>query len=103
MVWDPRGIWTPTEAGRVCADLGLVLCTDPLAADDRPPTSSAPVYFRISGLGRRQSLTDDDLEFLQVGLYGGSGFCILDTVEMFRDAERLLALRSNSASALAPK
>jgi uncharacterized protein YecE (DUF72 family) len=93
LVWDPRGVWSRGEAARVCADLGLLLCTDPLApAEERVTVEDELVYYRISGLGRRQAIDEDDLLDLRDRLEGRGGYCIFDTVEMHRDAERYLSL-----------
>ena len=93
LVWDPRGLWSPAEASRICTDLGLLLCSDPLQSQEHVALAeAATVYFRVAGLGRQQALSEDDLLELQAKLDGVTGHCIFDTVEMQRDAERLLAL-----------
>lgn len=91
MVWDPRGLWSCDDALKICSDLQLVLAWDPFRDRSLPPTSVA--YLRVQGMGRTQHFSDFDLEWLaSARQHNECVYCLFQTVEMHRDATRLLAI-----------
>ncbi|MDI3317672.1 MAG: DUF72 domain-containing protein, partial [Bacillota bacterium] len=113
-LWEPRGRWTPEQAGAVAAELGLVPVYDPLAAGAPawPPGGPAGAggvpplaYFRLHGIGGyRYRYTDEDLERLlrrcREAEAAGAGevFVLFNNVSMLEDARRFRRLL-DSASA----
>jgi uncharacterized protein YecE (DUF72 family) len=92
LIWDPRGVWSPEGALAVCKDLGLVLCRDPGAPDFLPPAEGEVAYFKLQGMGRRGPVPEDDLLPILEHAAGAETFCLFNTVDQLRDAERLRAL-----------
>lgn len=92
LVWDPRGVWSHEGALAVCRDLGLVLCRDPGAPDFVPPSPGEVAYFKLQGMGRRGPVPEDDLLPVLEHAASAETFCLFNTVEQLRDAERLQAL-----------
>ena len=94
-IWEPQGLWEVEEATELSATLGTTCACDPIANDPLGPGSdffaSLPgnrAYFRVSGLGRPQSLLDEySLEAL-LTIVDNYDRCwlVFDTVAKFKDA-----------------
>jgi len=90
LVWDPRGVWSEPEIMRICADLHLIPCRDPYSLEG---PCAPEAYLKVQGMGRAQRLGDDELlELLEVLQPTRRAYCLFNTVEMQRDATRLLSL-----------
>lgn len=93
LAWEPRGAWPPDLVGSLCADLRLIHCVDPLAAN---PIYGSPRYFRLHGRGGyRYRYTDDDLRAL-LGLCTGETYMLFNNLSMWEDALRFRALLAES-------
>lgn len=89
MIWDPRGVWSEGEIARICSDLQLIPCQDPFSQEILPGFSIA--YLRLRGLGGDQHYSDDQLSWLvEMTQAYDQAFYIFQTVEMLKDASRLL-------------
>lgn len=94
--WEPRGDWPPDLVGRLCRDLGLIHCVDPLADTSR---HGRPHYFRLHGrTGYRYRHTDGDLEAIAAACRGGA-YVFFNTIAMWEDALRFRRLVSAGAQA----
>ena len=84
--WEPRG-WDPTEARRLCLDLGLFHIGDPLQ-DHAPHGETA--YWRLHGRGGyRYRYTDDDLTRLRERIpERGVVYAMFNNASMFQDGLR---------------
>lgn len=86
-VWEPRGDWPEELVGKLCADLGLIHCVDPLK---QRPVTGGTAYFRMHGVtGYRYEHSDDDLKRL-LETAGGfeTAYCLFNNMTMREDAER---------------
>lgn len=84
--WDPRGVWSASEVGRICRDLRLVPCADGL--EPLLPSDADCAYVKVAA--RR---TEDQLLALAESLAPfHRAFCIFNTVDMYREAIRFQAL-----------
>lgn len=93
MIWDPRGVWSGGEIARICSDLQLIPCQDPFV-QGAPKGTEVPrsvAYLRLRGLGGAQHLSDDQLAWLvEMSRPYDRAFYIFQTVEMLKDASRML-------------
>jgi uncharacterized protein YecE (DUF72 family) len=65
LVWEPAGVWSPTQAQRLADELDVVYARDPLHELDEPVPlpRSGRAYFRLLGLGAaRREFSDDQLD-----------------------------------------
>lgn len=96
LIWDPQGIWSSQEALAVCQDLGLTLCSDPLANTLIGESAVLPdgelVYIKLRGLGAGpRHYGETQLIWLASALLEQEqAFCFFNTVNMFQDATRLM-------------
>jgi uncharacterized protein YecE (DUF72 family) len=93
MIWDPRGVWSEGEIARICTDLQLIPCQDPFSQETcAPGVPEFPVaYLRLRGLGGAQHVSDDQLTWLvEMTRPYDRAFYIFQTLDMLRDASRLL-------------
>jgi uncharacterized protein YecE (DUF72 family) len=93
LIWDPRGVWSQEAARAVCGDLGLTLCLDPTAPDFVPPPEDEVGYFKLQGMGRRGPVSEDELiPILEHASTAPETFCLFNTIDSLRDAQRFQAL-----------
>ncbi len=92
LIWDPRGVWSAGAASALCDELGLVLCRDPGAPDFAPPEAGELAYFKLQGMGRQGPISEDVLLPILEHAQGAETYCLFNTVDQLRDAERLEAL-----------
>ena len=84
--WQPRGVWATEEISRICADLDLVQSVDSL--QDAAPSDDT-LYLRLTS----PRLTEADLYQLAESLAESHRcYCLVNTVNMVRDAQRLQSL-----------
>jgi len=94
-VWEPRGPWASHLIDKVCADLDLVHCVDPFAAE---PVTAGLAYFRLHGTppGPRTydyTYTDPDLErLLATCREYDDAFVLFNNVSAHSDALRFSAM-----------
>lgn len=100
--WEPRGNWSPALIKKLCEELNLVHCIDPLASE--LAHESDALYFRLHGLGKRTyyySYTDKDLErLLQIckDAKVGEIYCLFNNISMEKDATRFQEIARASRS-----
>lgn len=93
LVWEPRGgEWEPESVRRICKDLGLLRCVDPVHGE---PDPLGVRYFRLHGgrRGRRPLLatnafTDDELRAALARCGRGPCYVYFSNPEMWEDARR---------------
>ena len=81
MIWDARGVWSSSEVVSIAEDLDLIPCSDLVAAP-----LSRRAYVRILG-GRHSEETLYRLVDVLADVE--SAYCLFNTINMFRDAQRL--------------
>ena len=102
-VWEPQGLWEPSMAAPLAAELGVIYACDPISNDpigDEPdlfarlPQQSA--YFRISGLGRGNHRFDDyDLaELLEIVAAYERAWIVFGHPDKYPDSIKLHGLLS---------
>jgi uncharacterized protein YecE (DUF72 family) len=86
-IWEPRGNWEGDEIRKICEEVGLVHCVDPLR---EPPVAGELRYFRLHGLGGyRYRYTDEDLlELKGRWCTGETSDFMFNNVSMGEDAHR---------------
>jgi uncharacterized protein YecE (DUF72 family) len=88
MIWAPRGLWSSAEVARICQDLSLVPCHDPLLEQELPPGEVA--YFRLQPAVGGRPLPQHELLSLVERLAGyDTALVIFNTAAAFTDATRL--------------
>ncbi len=91
LAWEPRGAWHVDVVRRLCAELELVHCVDPLMA---APASDGTAYFRLHGrVPYRYRFTDADLAELAgiVQRQPGPAYVLFNNTWMKEDAARFSA------------
>jgi uncharacterized protein YecE (DUF72 family) len=88
LIWAPSGLWSAAERLRICEDLSLVPCWDPLVEEGLPPGEQA--YLRLQPTAGGRPLSEHQLlELLErLGRYD-TVYCIFNTPARFADATRL--------------
>lgn len=89
LIWEPRGIWSASGAARLCEDLDLIHCVDPLR---QRCAYGTPRYYRLhgrSGFGHR--FTDEDLHALP-GRCERPAYVLFNNASMWDDARRFRQL-----------
>ena len=83
--WEPGGVWEEDDVDRLCAELDLVRCVDPLISATAEGTAR---YFRLHGRrGFRQRYGEDDFYRLLDFCEGPAPtFVLFNNVSMFDDA-----------------
>lgn len=101
IAWEPRGDWDPELVLRLCKELKLTHCVDPLRQD--PLHLERVAYFRLHGFGKpsmyRYRYSDRELEELKrkaEGLEVGEAYFMFNNVYMLEDALRFLKLLGES-------
>lgn len=87
--WEPRGEWDREAIVRLCRDLDLVHCVDPLESE---AYYGKPSYFRLhGGPGYRHQYTDEELARLRELVRGGA-YVLFNNLTMYQDALRFKEL-----------
>lgn len=85
-VWEPRGNWSDESVTRLCKELELIHCVDPL---EKAPLYGALRYFRLhGGPNYRHKYSDDELCLLST-LVDANAYILFNNVSMYDDALRL--------------
>lgn len=90
--WEARGKWEASVIKRLCSELDLIHCVDPLAS--KPALEQSVAYFRLHGLGERMyayRYTQRDLAgLLRICKKSGAEeiYCLFNNVHMLQDAAR---------------
>lgn len=91
LIWESAGLWSTDEVERICADLSIIPCWDPLAREAYPNVEEA--YLRVTNLGNPYPPGLSELMEMAERLAAYKHVtCIFDTPTMFADAERLLEM-----------
>ncbi len=87
LAWEPRGAWPDSWVGKLCEDLELVHCVDPLK---NRALHGKVVYYRLHGrTGYRYTHTEEDFAEISAGLREDvSNYVLFNNVGMFSDARR---------------
>jgi len=90
-VWEPRGHWERKEVERICRELDIVPCLDPLTD---PPGASPLLYVRLHGrTGYRYTYSDRDLmEMVKIAKQYTESYLMFNNISMYGDALRLKSL-----------
>jgi uncharacterized protein YecE (DUF72 family) len=93
IAWEPRGVWAPQTAGKLAAELGVVLAVDPLQLEIEPP-EGAEAYFRLYGLGLQRGRIDEHAMDLIADMLDGyqRAWVVFNNVEKYPDAQRFRKL-----------
>lgn len=90
--WEPRGDWSHDVIVRLCQELDLVHCVDPLVTS---PLYGKPRYFRLhGGPGYRHQYSDEELLRLRE-LSQGQTYVLFNNMAMYEDALRFKQLLTN--------
>jgi uncharacterized protein YecE (DUF72 family) len=91
--WEPRGEWSPDEAGRLCHELGLIHVVDPFTCREK---AGNIIYWRLHGIGGyRHRYTNEELAKLISFLRKSrkqKAYILFNNINMWEDALRLQAL-----------
>ena len=91
MAWEPRGPWTPDEAGKICRELDLLHVVDPFQNREK---AGAVIYWRLHGTGNfRHRYTDQELGKLVTILRKSKkkkAYVLFNNIYMWEDAQRFL-------------
>lgn len=91
IAWESRGKWKEDKVRKICTDLNLVDCVDPLK---RTPTVSEPAYFRLHGKrGYKYKYSLKELQ--EIGELANNlndVYVMFNNVYMFEDSLRFLQL-----------
>ncbi|MFW6150090.1 MAG: DUF72 domain-containing protein [Chloroflexota bacterium] len=83
--WEPRRGWSAQAIERLCAELDLVHCVDPMVADSLYGT---PPYFRLHGGERyRHHYSDDELRDLRQKVARTPSYVLFNNLNMYNDAQ----------------
>lgn len=90
-VWEPRGSWTDEEISKICEEVGLIHCVDPM---QREPLTSGTFYFRLHGIGGyKYKYTDFELaRVAKLCIKYKTGYCMFNNAYMLDDAQRFMSL-----------
>jgi uncharacterized protein YecE (DUF72 family) len=90
-IWEPRGTWAEDDIRRLCRDLDLVHCVDPLKIE---PLQGGMRYFRLHGLtGYRYEYTDEDMEkIIRAAGKSDGTYAMFNNINMLDDALRMKEL-----------
>jgi len=91
LAWESRGKWKEERVKKICSDLRLVDCVDPLK---RAPTVDEPIYFRLHGKGGyAHRYSQSELEHI-VNMVKKSrqAYVMFNNMYMFEDAVRFIGL-----------
>ena len=97
-IWEQRGGWSRNTIGKICAELGLIHCVDPFAAE--PVTPAGLAYFRLHGSppGKRMyryTYTEEDLKELNGKCLNFTEVYVLfNNNTMYEDALRFMKMGS---------
>jgi uncharacterized protein YecE (DUF72 family) len=95
--WEPRGAWPEEIIRRLCRELGLIHCVDPLVSRQ---LWGEFAYFRLHGLGGyRYRYSDGDLNRLRgIISLGKEGYLFFNNTSMHEDALRFKQLLSREGA-----
>jgi len=90
LAWEPRGQWSDEIIVKLCQELGLIHCVDPL---QRATLYGTPHYFRLhGGPGYRHGYTDEELEQLRQLIANQPSYVLFNNITMYDDALRFIKL-----------
>ena len=91
LVWESRGKWKEESVRKICSDLNLVDCVDPLK---RTPTVGEPAYLRLHGKGGcKYAYSQKELrEIAELAGKLEDAYVMFDNVYMLQDSLRFLQL-----------
>ncbi len=93
LAWEPRGHWTPEEAGQICRDLDLLHVVDPFQGREK---AGSIIYWRLHGIGSyRHRYTDKELVKLASMLRKSKkkkAYILFNNVFMWEDSQRFLEI-----------
>jgi len=93
MAWEPRGPWSPDEAGKLCRELDLLHAVDPFQNREK---AGALIYWRLHGTGNfRHRYTDQELGKLVTILHKSKkkkAYVLFNNIYMWEDAQRFLEI-----------
>jgi len=88
--WEPRGQWSDQVITRLCQELRLIHCVDPL---QRAPLYGTANYFRLhGGPGYRHRYSDEELERLREVVSNKESYVLFNNMAMYDDALRFTHL-----------
>jgi uncharacterized protein YecE (DUF72 family) len=89
LAWEPRGKWSPEEAGQICRDLDLLHVVDPFQGREK---AGSIIYWRLHGIGSfRHRYTDRELGKLVTVLKKSKkkkAYVLFNNIYMWEDAQR---------------
>lgn len=84
LAWEPRRGWSEQTVAKLCAELDLVHCVDPMISRSLYGT---PPYYRLHGGERyRHRYSDDELRELRQKVKGTDSYVLFNNLNMFDDA-----------------
>lgn len=91
--WEPRGHWSPDEAGQICRELDLLHVVDPFQGREK---AGAVIYWRLHGAGNfRHRYTDKELGKLVTILRRSKkkkAYVLFNNIYMWEDSQRFLEI-----------
>ncbi len=93
LAWEPRGAWSPEEAGRLCRELDLIHVVDPFQGREK---WGSIIYWRLHGIGGyKHRYTDQELNRLVTILKKSKkkrAYILFNNIYMWEDAQRFLEI-----------
>ena len=93
VAWEPRGHWSPDEAGQLCRDLDLLHVVDPYLGREK---AGSIIYWRLHGAGNfRHRYTDQELGKLVTMLRKSKkkkAYVLFNNIYMWEDSQRFLEI-----------
>ncbi|MFW6150837.1 MAG: DUF72 domain-containing protein [Chloroflexota bacterium] len=84
LAWEPRRGWSEQTIGKLCGELDLVHCVDPMVSHSLCGT---PPYYRLHGGEQyRHRFPDDELRELRQKVHGTDSYVLFNNLNMFNDA-----------------
>jgi uncharacterized protein YecE (DUF72 family) len=94
--WEPRGEWEDEKIEKLCVDLDLIHCVDPLVR--KPAAKGEIAYYRLHGsyekgmINYKYKYTEKDLKRL-LEICKNNTYVLFNNVHMLTDAKRFLDLK----------
>ena len=95
--WEPRGAWPDAWIGKLCEDLDLLHCVDPLK---NRALYGKVIYYRLHGrTGYRYTHTEEDFAEISARLRADvSNYVLFNNTQMFSDARRFAEYMGGKSS-----